>query len=62
MFLENEITKLGNFGLMKVVNLNSSGAKDLEKSHRDTAGAIYWQAPEVLQSNAPYGRKADIWY
>ena len=53
--------KLGDLGLIQAVILNTAGTTDLAHALNDTVGTIYWQAPEVLEAEATYGRKADVW-
>jgi serine/threonine-protein kinase OSR1/STK39 len=55
------IVKLGDFGLIKNLALNTSGSTDLMHAPNEVTGTAYWQAPEVLISSVSYGRKADVW-
>ncbi len=58
---ENGTVKLGDFGFMKVVSLNTASTTDLAAAPNENVGTVYWQAPEVIEGN-PYGRKSDVWY
>jgi serine/threonine protein kinase len=53
--------KLGDFGLLKAVSLNTIGTTNLSLAPNDAAGTHYHQAPEVLEDGTAYGRKADVW-
>ncbi len=55
------IVKLGDFGLVTSVILNSSGSTDPVLAPKSSDGTAKWQAPEILKSTEPYGRKADVW-
>jgi serine/threonine protein kinase len=55
---DNGQAKLGDFGLL---GLHTIGTTKLSLAPVVLAGTHYYQAPEVLNDAATYGRKADVW-
>jgi NIMA (never in mitosis gene a)-related kinase len=50
---KNNIIKLGDFGIAKILN------KTMEKA-RTVVGTPYYLSPEIIESK-PYSFKSDIW-
>lgn len=52
--------KLADFGCSKVFALHSAGGAASQDVHT-MAGTVQFMAPEAMQRDVPFGRKADIW-
>lgn len=53
--------KLADFGCSKVLALQSVGGGACSQDVHTMAGTVQFMAPEAMQRDVPFGRKADIW-